>query len=133
MPATPEASDGTADAGDEAEAPTYAPTYTAVWNEILSTSCALVFCHAGDGDYLQLENKDVGYASLVDASAAGPMCAPTGLERVDPGHPETSLMYLKVTNPPCGSMMPAMGAGPPLTPRQTMQIHDWIAAGALND
>jgi hypothetical protein len=113
--------------------PTYAPTYTAIWDEILSRSCALVFCHAADGDYLQLMNKSVGYMSLVGTPASGPMCAPTGLKRVDPGHPETSLLYLKVTNPPCGSMMPAMGAGVPLNDKQLTQIRAWILAGAQDD
>jgi hypothetical protein len=127
------APDDDAGGAEAAPPPTYAPTYTAVWNEILSPSCALVFCHGASGDYLQLANKATGYASLVNAPAAGPMCASTGLLRVDPMHPESSLMYLKVTSPPCGSRMPAEGAGPPLDARQTQQIHDWIAAGALDD
>ncbi len=100
----------------------------------MNPTCALPFCHAGAGDYLQLANKAIGYSSLVGAAAAGPDCGATGLLRVDPGHPETSLLYLKVTSPPCGSKMPIQ-YGPPssLDPDQIRQIHDWIAGGALND
>jgi hypothetical protein len=118
---------------EAAPPPTYAPTYTAVWKEILSPKCAGLFCHGASGDYLQLADKPTGYMSLVNTPAGGPMCAPTGLLRVDPGHPETSLFYLKVSNPPCGMKMPALGAGTPLDDKQLQQVHDWIAMGAQND
>ncbi len=122
------------DVGEDAAAPTYNPTYSAVWSEILSPRCALPFCHAGSADYLQLPNETMGYASLVNAPAAGPDCAATGLKRIDPGHPETSLLYLKVTNPPCGMKMPiAYGAPDYLDSLQVAQISKWIAAGAPND
>jgi hypothetical protein len=81
-----------------------------------------------------MTGKDEAYAALVNAPAAGPSCAPTGLDRVAPGHPETSLLYLKITSPPCGEMMPLQyGMRVVLDPRQLAQIHDWIAAGAPND
>jgi hypothetical protein len=113
---------------------TYLPTYSAVWGEILQPTCALLFCHAGSEDYLELTTKDLAYEALVGAPATGTLCGPTGLERVDPGHPETSLLYLKITDPPCGSKMPLQyGAPVVLDPRQLSQIHDWIAAGALDN
>jgi hypothetical protein len=116
-------------------APTYAPTYTAVYCEILSQSCAVVFCHSSDVDYLVINNKDQGYGALVNAPALGPNCAPTGLKRVDPGHPETSLLFLKVTSPPCGARMPRTygDASGMLDPPQIEQIRQWIEAGALNN
>jgi hypothetical protein len=121
---------GVADANDDAPL-TYAPTYEAVYKEVLGPSCALMFCHGGAGAYLQLGTPAMGYASLVDAPAGGPMCAPTGLKRVDPGHPETSLLYLKVTVPPCGVKMPLLyGYSGTLDPRQIDQIRSWIACGA---
>jgi hypothetical protein len=103
-----------------------------VYGEILSPNCALPFCHGGAGDYLQLATADMGYASLVGAHAQGPDCAPTGLERVNPGHPDQSLLFLKITNPPCGSRMPLLyGYSGMLTDRQIDQIGQWIACGAL--
>jgi hypothetical protein len=134
--ASPSAGDGdgagaVTDAGAE---PTYQPTYSAVWDEILSPRCALPFCHGGSGDYLQLSSKEIGYSSLVGTPAAGPDCGATGLLRVDPGDPDASLLYLKVTSPPCGSKMPIeYGAPEYLDSRQTTQIHDWIGAGAHNN
>lgn len=132
------AATGADDAGGGAPAdagppPTYAPTYSAVWKEILQPSCALLFCHGGSGDYLEFTSEAEGYDALVDAAAEGPLCESTGLQRVAPYHPEASLLYLKVTQPPCGQRMPAEGAGPPLDSRQTQQIRNWIEAGAPND
>jgi hypothetical protein len=128
--------EGAGDAGSAPAtdgAPTYAPTYTAVYGEVLSQSCALAFCHAGQADYLQITSKDEGYRALVNAPAQGPGCA--GLQRVDPGHPETSLLYLKITSPPCGSKMPLLytGLSGSLDPPQVDQIGQWIEAGALNN
>lgn len=123
--------DGLSSAGDDG-GPTYAPTYDAVYGEILSPNCALPFCHGGAGDYLQLANADIGYASLVGAPAQGPMCGPTGLERVHPGEPGQSLFFLKVTDPPCGSRMPLeYGYSGKLSVRQIDQIGQWITCGAL--
>ncbi len=113
---------------------TFAPTYSAVYDEVLSPTCALVFCHGGSGDYLQLASKAIGYASLVDAAAEGPDCGATGLVRVEPGHPERSLLYLKITDPPCGAKMPLLyGYSGSLDPREVEQIRQWIEAGAPND
>jgi len=111
--------------------PTYAATYTAIYDEILSQTCALAFCHAGSLDYLVITSKEDGYANLVDAQAMGPQCASTGLKRVEPGDPDKSLMYLKITNPPCGLQMPPVGGM--LQPAQIAQIKAWIEAGAPNN
>lgn len=112
--------------------PTFAPTYDAVYCEILGPSCAFAFCHGGAGDYLQLGTAEVGYGSLVNAAAEGPSCAPTGLKRVSPGRPYESLMFLKITDPPCGSRMPlSYGFSTMLTPQQVDQIGQWISCGAL--
>lgn len=118
------------DAGDDG-APTYAPTYHAVYIEILSQSCFLGFCHSGQElDYALFDTESHGYQSLVGAPAQGPMCSGTGLERASPGHPDESLLVLKITNPPCGSRMPF--GRTPLTARQIQQIGQWIACGALD-
>ncbi|MGH7434505.1 MAG: hypothetical protein ACRENE_02440 [Polyangiaceae bacterium] len=118
------------EAGDDG-APTYAPTYHAVYTEILSQSCFLGFCHSGqESDYLLLDTEADGYRSLVGTPAQGPMCSGTGLERVAPGHPDESLILFKLTNPPCGSRMPSGRV--PLTTRQIDQIGQWIACGALS-
>jgi hypothetical protein len=132
---TPDADDGDggADDGDGAVI-VRMPTFSSVYQQVLVPNCALVFCHAGTGDYLELADMEIGYASLVNAPAQGPGCAQTGLKRVDPGHPETSLLVLKVTTPPCGDKMPrSYGSSMSLEPAAIQQIKDWITLGAKND
>src|ERR1019366_3606757 len=38
-------------AGDEPVAHTYAPTFTALYGEVFTTTCALLFCHGGSDDF----------------------------------------------------------------------------------
>ena len=126
--------DATFDGTDAGEEVSRAPTYAGVYEQVLLPNCASPFCHAGSGDYLELSTMAAGYASLVDAEAQGPDCAKAGFKRVNPGHPETSLLYLKITNPPCGAKMPKFyGDGGSLGPVEIEQIKAWIALGALND
>jgi len=113
---------------------TYAPTYDAVWNEILHPTCAGEYCHGGAGLFLELSSKDRGYETLVNFPTMGVDCKATGLMHVEPGHPERSMVYLKVTNPPCGMHMPPPISGiQPLDDRSIEQLGRWIARGAPND
>jgi len=118
----------------------YAPTMTAIYDEVLSLRCAVRFCHIGStGATPIMSNKDHTYAQLVGVPASGTLCADAGLAgllRVVPGHPETSLLYLKVENPPpaglCGDPMPS-GNSLPLEDLDIEQIRQWIAQGATNN
>jgi hypothetical protein len=113
---------------------TYAPNYIALWNEILHPTCGTLFCHGGTGLFLDLHTKEVGYASLVGAPATGPECAPLGLERVNPGHPDRSLLYRKVTDAPCGKKMPLLyNYSGQLPAPELEQIKRWIEIGAPYD
>jgi hypothetical protein len=112
---------------------TYAPKFSAVYDEILG-SCAQSFCHRGVGIAMDLSDQPTAYMQLVNAPASPNFnCAGMGI-RVVPMHPETSLMYLKLTQhpPPCGGSMPGVGKAP-LTARDIQQIQQWIMMGAKND
>lgn len=111
---------------------TYAPTYTAIWDEILFPSCALAFCHVSDGA-LSLSTKDAGYGSLL-SEEIGPACIALGLRHVEPFVPDQSLLYRKLTDAPCGELMPRTFGGPArLEARSVDQIREWIELGAKND
>ncbi|HEX3593583.1 MAG TPA: hypothetical protein VHU80_00740 [Polyangiaceae bacterium] len=113
---------------------TYAPTYGAIYREVLLPNCSFEFCHGGSGLFMDLETKELGYQTLVNFPAAGIECKSTGLMHVLPGKPEQSLIYLKITTPPCGKKMPLMyTTGGMLDPRDIEQIRRWIALGAPND
>jgi hypothetical protein len=116
----------------DAAPPTYAPTFTAVYGEILSPICAGPFCHGAGNDFLNMSSKGGAYAATVGAMARGPACADSGLTIVKAEDPDASLLYLKVTDPPCGNKMPA-DYEPYLDARQTEQVRQWIAMGALDN
>ncbi len=116
----------------DAAPPTYAPTFTAVYGEILSPVCAGPFCHGAGNEFLLMSSKGVAYSATVGVISHGPACADSGLTIVTPGDPDASLLYLKVTDPPCGNRMPA-AYEPYLDARQTEQVRQWIATGALNN
>ena len=125
---------GAADgAPDDDVVHTYRPTYTAIWSEILQPTCADVYCHGGaTDDFLPMTTKDATYSALVGVTSKGPRCGQTGLKLVDPGNPDGSLLYQKVTTPTCGVRMPAEYQ-PYLDSDETGQIRQWILNGAGND
>jgi hypothetical protein len=111
---------------------TYAPTFTAVYDEIIAQDCALVFCHGGGDDFLSMGTQAIAYKAMVGVVSHGPMCGDSGLTIVVPDDPTDSLLYQKITNPPCGGKMPAQ-YGIVLSQMEIDQIKDWIAMGAKND
>jgi hypothetical protein len=124
-----------AKAAAEAAAPA-APTFSAVYSDIISPIC--VQCHnpAGIGvsmGHLDMSTKAAAFADLVGVSAAGVACGGMGT-RVVPGNANDSILFKKVDpnqGSPCGSKMP-LGLTP-LTVAQADEIENWINAGALNN
>jgi hypothetical protein len=109
-------------------------TFTEVYSEIINGAPDCNGCHeppSPTGD-LDMSSQATAYANLVGKPAtAAPKCASATQLLVDPGNASDSLLYLKVTNPPCGSQMPLNG--PVLTAPQVQLIESWINAGARND
>ena len=101
---------------------TGAPTFTAIWDEVfVPTGCNSGSCHGGGAGGLSMASKDEAWRDLVNVVSDGPACASTGLVRVVPGDPETSLLVDKIANRPpvCGSAMPFAG---PLDAKQVEQV-----------
>lgn len=130
------------DAGAEAAAivipmRSYAPTMTAVYDEILNKTCAQPFCHLGAAGSTPLfPDKDSSYHALVNMPAAGTKCGDSGAVLVVPGDSDASLLYRKIELPRpsdlCGDPMPG-GGGPPLDEGGINQIKTWIEQGAQNN
>ncbi|MDB4956579.1 MAG: hypothetical protein JWO36_4148 [Myxococcales bacterium] len=112
-----------------------APTFTNV--QALFGACTS--CHTANANLLL--GPGVSYGNLVGKMAPNYTDPPTdescGGILVQPGAPEASYLYLKVSlDAPCaGSRMPVtdIGIPSPLIPCEQALIHDWIAAGAPND
>jgi mono/diheme cytochrome c family protein len=134
--------DASADASSEAAAVAEggasedagAATFTQVYAEIINGPPNCNGCHTPPSPTgnLDMSTQAKAYANLVGQPAtSAPSCASEALDLVAPGAPSQSLMYLKVTSPPCGKQMPL--GGPYLTAPQVALIQSWIAAGALDD
>jgi hypothetical protein len=95
---------------------------------IFTASCVAASCH---GTPRPPTNPDLregnSYAALVSVPSSG--YAPD--LRVDPGHPEQSVLYLKVSGTTRGSQMP-FGLNP-LPAAQNETIRRWIEEGALQN
>lgn len=125
------------DAAPPPPPPPAAPTFTMVYDTIISQRCTP--CHTQPGNIgitqgnLDMTSKAAAFTNLVNKPAAGVSCGGKGT-RVVPGQPAQSIMYLKVSldDPaPCGSKMP-LGL-PPISRAQDDMIKAWITAGARND
>lgn len=114
-------------------APTFAPTFYAVYFEVLRPTCSSEFCHLNPV-FFGLATPEMAYRTLVGVRTTSVRCGSTGLDYVAPGSPDTSLLYLKVTGAPCGRQMPVgFGIRFPMDPLQVSQIREWILRGALLD
>jgi uncharacterized membrane protein len=105
-----------------------------VYPKLIRTKCSA--CHNDAPSFGGLAyfpgDAAFAYGNLVNApagSAPDNLCRASGLVRVKPGDPEHSLMYLKLTMPPCGSKMPP-AAFSQATEEQVDLVRQWIMDGA---
>lgn len=94
---------------------------------IFGQSCALAGCHADlQRPFLKAE---VAYDNIVNVRSE----ELPDLDRIEPGDPSRSYLYMKITGASgiIGARMPK--TGPPLTLAQTDTIRVWIESGAPPD
>jgi hypothetical protein len=111
-------------------------SFNEVYEKVLRVRCGS--CHNDAPSFGGLAmfpgGPAVAYGNLVDVPAGHEdtfKCKDSGLLRVKQGDPEQSLIYLKVTAPPCGKMMPSGGLGGVVTAEQVSLLRQWIMDGAL--
>lgn len=113
-------------AADDAGAVAQRVTFTQVYASVLK-SCTS--CHAGligQFDGLDMSTQTTAYKNLVGVVAS--RCSGT---LVVPKSAATSVLYEKVTNPRCGTLMPQNA--PPLSQEEIDLLKNWIDQGALDD
>jgi hypothetical protein len=104
-----------------------------VYERVIRARCAQ--CHSDApsfGGLAMFPGAITAYTNLVGMPSGGEAtykCRDCGLLRVQPGAPERSLLYLKLTLPPCGSKMPPAAFGQ-VTAEQVEMVRLWIAQGA---
>lgn len=109
-------------------------SFAEVYDRVISKSCGA--CHNDAPSFGGLAffpgGAATAYANLVGVPAGQQpdyQCHDSGLLRVKPGDPEHSLIYLKLTAPPCGSKMPPAAFGT-ASDEQVELVRAWIASGA---
>lgn len=137
-PGSPAPTGGAGGTGGSSPAPTYAPTFSAIYNEVFAThGCKLGGCHIGTSMKPGADAAST-YANIIDIAASGkeqaglPACGASGKKLIVPGNPNESLLLLKLKDaPPCGKRMRLNG--PYLNDQEIDQITRWIQAGAPNN
>lgn len=101
------------------------PTFTNVFNVVLSQGCG---CHSSGAGGLSMPNKAAAYANLVGKDAHGP-CA--GRPLVAANEAGRSVLLSKLSGDGlCGARMPIGGV---VDAEEVDLIERWIAAGAPNN
>lgn len=107
------------------------PTLESLEKEYFAGSCAFSSCHsaAKHAGELVLE-PGLSYANLIGIPALHP--GAVNFVRVDPGKPDDSFLYIKVTQPQAGQgkLMPVGASEPVDADCGIAALKAWIAAGA---
>ena len=115
----------------ETAACTVKPTLESLEKKYFAGSCAFSSCHsaAKHAGELVLE-PGLSYANLIGIPALHP--GAVNFVRVEPGQPDNSFLYIKVTQPQAGQgkLMPVGASEPVDADCGIAALKAWIAAGA---
>ncbi|MBM4345122.1 MAG: hypothetical protein FJ100_17260 [Deltaproteobacteria bacterium] len=117
-----------------APTPTLQPKLSVLHAEIFSKSCTNSACHGegtGAGN-LSLKDAATSYTQLVGKESGEIDDAGKPLNRVEPGKPDKSVLWI-VLDRPFGKAKAGMPPGARLDPYKVDAVKAWIAAGAKND
>ena len=119
---------------DDTTAPaTIQPTLASIQQEIFDVSCASPTCHGGGAGGLVL-TKGNSYAQLVNVRSQNDGAHNPKFYRVQPNSPDSSFLYIKITNPNSanqGTLMPKTGGK--LSQDKIDAIRIWITNGAQDN
>ncbi|MCX5765854.1 MAG: hypothetical protein NTZ43_01335 [Gemmatimonadetes bacterium] len=130
---------GSGGASSDAKSPTGVinTSFARLQSQVLEKSCAFATCHAANnssGSGLVLTGPDA-YAKLVGATPSNANARADGLRLVDPGKPETSLLWHKLNGFTSGHHTrdygaPMPSAGQSISVEQLQFVRQWIETGA---
>lgn len=101
------------------------PTGANVQAEVFNKSCAFNSCHGGGSPSGSMNLEAPAFANIVGV----PSSQVPGMDRVTPGDPGASYLFLKLTQdaPAVGDRMPNTA---PLNDERIELVRAWISAGA---
>jgi hypothetical protein len=100
------------------------PNTDAVFQIFEDSGCRSSFCHGTSGGGLYWSTAQELEDATIAKLSEGDACANSGISRVEPGHPERSLLWLKLRpGPPCGIVMPPNHG---LTDAEIDAVGSWI-------
>ncbi|RME50303.1 MAG: hypothetical protein D6795_10310 [Deltaproteobacteria bacterium] len=107
-------------------------TFSEVQSKIFVSSCAFSQCH-GQGSRQGGLNLDPAEGDVYAEIVGVPSTEVPDLNRIEPGSPQESYLYLKLIDDPAitGALMPLTGG--PLDADRLESIRSWIESGAQND
>jgi hypothetical protein len=128
--------DGDGDSGDGDGDPTEGIAEFAPVHELfVAQGCTAGYCHGANAAGLMMTDAATSYANIVDVPATMGVCDLT--QRVVPGDPEQSILWMRVRpaaldgGMPCAVKMPNDGTDNGLSEADAQIVYDWIANGAL--
>ena len=112
---------------------TVMPSLTSIQQEVFNKSCNSPSCHGGGAGGLVLTTGN-SYGQLVNVRSQNDGAHNPKFYRVQPNRPDSSFLYIKITNPSStnqGTLMPRIGGK--LSQDKIDAIRTWIANGAQNN
>ncbi len=103
------------------------PKFTALQSNVFDLGCSTKSCHGSDGAGNLFLTKDKSYTAMVNIRSS----LDSKYYIVRPGNADSSYLYLKLTNPPSGALMPK--GNPKLSDAKIAAVKEWINNGALNN
>jgi hypothetical protein len=106
-----------------------APDFESLLEEVLIPSCATAGCHSATTGAAELFLEgERAYTSITAPTCSNAEAAAKEMQRVVPGEPESSFLFIKMTQPGgMGELMPPAGA---LSEKDLGRVEDWILGGA---
>ncbi|TAK55182.1 MAG: hypothetical protein EPO24_12370 [Bacteroidetes bacterium] len=112
---------------------TIEPTLSSIQAQVFNGTCALTSCHGSAAAGGLNLTDGISYGQLVNVRSNGDGINVPPFYRVQPGQPDSSFLYIKLTSPAPqqGARMPQGGAS--LSQEKLDAIRQWILNGAGND
>ncbi|MDA0986235.1 MAG: hypothetical protein O3A55_01305 [Bacteroidetes bacterium] len=106
---------------------TIEPKFSSLQANIFDLSCSTKSCHGSDGAGSLFLTSDKSYNAIVNKKAVGD----SKYYLVKSGNADSSFLYIKITNPTSGSLMPL--GNPKLSDEKINAVKNWINNGAQNN